>query len=430
MVLEMCPMLKDPDYYRKPMHKLGELQEPFPRALIELQKCSSPKAAAFQELMRNCLVKHRDNNTGPECDRFEQDYNTPEATKPVIPIIEAPANPILLQPSVLKQMIRDMIEDGQWFKFDIASPRVEFGANDRWNIVRDLIETLDSMEHQGVGRTAQLYFRYFDQLATPTHEARNDSSRIDRPPRVFDITSKFHLSVMPSGAFLPLEWADMTRTVEIHVLSGVRVYFVWPPTAHNMKKLEEYFEDGGRFYTNDQIELFEELEGGNTIVQLPGQIVRFPPYCLTVVFTTKTSAAVHFCYRRIEDIGLRLRHVHYLFGQTALMSGNNAVRRDQRLRSELEQLAADMEYLLDCDNHLSRSQNHKRVILSFAKEFAKTSSTFYNYFERWFGARYSAHIKDRDSKLWDEIFARYKLEYCGTCKMIFADLRCEHLRVK
>ncbi|KAH7075578.1 hypothetical protein BKA63DRAFT_553044 [Paraphoma chrysanthemicola] len=375
----MFPMLKDPDYNRKPMRKLGELQEPFPRALIELQKCSSPKAAAFQQLIEHCLVKHRDNNTGPECDRFEQDYNTPEATKPVIPMIETPASPVLLQPSVLKQMIRDMIEDGQWFRFDIASSRVEFGANDRWGIVRDLIENLDNMEHQGVGRTAQLYFRYLDQLARPTHAAQNDSSIIDRPLRPYDETSKNHLSIMPSGAFLPLEWSDMTRTVEIHVLSGVR------------------------------IELFEELQGGNTIVQLPGQIVRFPPYCLTVVFATKTSATAHFCYRRIEDIGLRLRYFHYLFGQTVLMSGNNAARRDQRLRSELAQLASDMLYLLDCDNHSSQSQNHKRVILSFAKEVAEFTTTFHKYYEECFDARSLADIQNTESDLWDVIFARYKL---------------------
>lgn len=334
---------------------------------------------------------------------------------PVMPKLEIPAEPAFLHPHVLRQMLR---EDPP-MAFNIVTRPPISNSGTREEIMSDLIENLDNMDHSGSGHVVFLLSEVVDRFIQPPAAAEND-------PGTIDGSSRGCLSIMPSGAYLPLERSDLTRYVEIHALTGVRIHFVWPPTAHNIAILQSYFRTGGRSSTESQVELCQELRGGNSIIQRPGQIVLIPPYCSTVTFATKMSAAVQFGFRHTEGIPLRLRHADLLPGQTRLNTGDDSARRAKMLTYEIKQLAKDIENLLALSGPAPPAQ--QRLVLSLAKEWRTKSVSFRSLCAMCLPAIYLVQAGDNFRRLWDAAIEFHAFEWCPACDALVTSRGCGHVQ--
>lgn len=147
-------------------------------------------------------------------------------------------------------------------------------------------------------------FEYVDEMfpkPMPENDVEEGQLKDFDPPSL--------MTIMPCGGTRSLECSSLDSYTETHLLSGVRVYIVWPPTKANMELLEEYLDMSAedRYWIHNNV--CRELQGGITFIQRPGDIVDMPPGCPTVVLSTKTSASVMFKYRRVDGLAWRLRYL-------------------------------------------------------------------------------------------------------------------------
>jgi hypothetical protein len=78
------------------------------------------------------------------------------------------------------------------------------------------------------------------------------------------------------------------------LLSGTIVWFVWPPTEHNLDVLQKFYEDLTAEPNETKTHAANELEGGVSFVQSTGEAVRIPPFCLVLCLSLKTSVLVTY----------------------------------------------------------------------------------------------------------------------------------------
>jgi hypothetical protein len=137
---------------------------------------------------------------------------------------------------------------------------------DPQRIVVDLIEHLNCSQRNGMSSSAM--------LDSPLkHEFAELQSSPEFTHGLFDHNTTNAMSIIPCGAILAFECSNMTLCSKIHLLTGVRVYSVWPPTSRDMNlfhlNINDLSEAG---HTNT----CAQLECGITFVQRPGQLVTLP----------------------------------------------------------------------------------------------------------------------------------------------------------
>jgi hypothetical protein len=146
---------------------------------------------------------------------------------------------------------------------------------------------------------------------------------------------------MPCGTDLPLWYLGLEDRIEVHLVTGLLVYFVWPPSEKNLSLICAYLDDAN---LSNYMDVCEQFEGGMTIVQRRHQIVHLPPYCLRVAFATKNSTTVTYRYRTVDNIRLRLLYAPLLSRQ--VLSVENPFYRPATLDGQIERLVKELSSLL------------------------------------------------------------------------------------
>jgi hypothetical protein len=171
-------------------------------------------------------------------------------------------------------------------------------AEDAAHTLSDLISHLDEELYSGTVSIAQLSCPAMEQDIPSLRSGPSD-------PSIFPQLSNAHMSIMPSGRTIPLEFSAIPDCEEIYLLTGTRVYFVWPPSEQNMRTFRSYLKG---CFSECRLEICQQLEHGTAFIQRPGQFVFLPPHCIAVVFATNISAAVVYQYRRISGLPQQIRY--------------------------------------------------------------------------------------------------------------------------
>jgi hypothetical protein len=82
---------------------------------------------------------------------------------------------------------------------------------------------------------------------------------------------------MHCAAPLSLEASTLTSISTIRLITGARVYNLYPPMLHNMTTVQTYLLDLTKNLTSKHENVRKTLQDGMTFAQRAGQTVTIPP---------------------------------------------------------------------------------------------------------------------------------------------------------
>jgi hypothetical protein len=308
-------------------------------SLIELQMCPAPSALELEDLLCRGNMEQLTSNTGPVAQAFKKAHDMPiVGDLPVVPALLSPTDPAYLDPYVLSLLLRQKpppIEDIQVFP-PVPTPQTA------GEIMSDLVEHLKDMEYCDTSSTVSFMPRTVDQFVPPLNP--DD----DVPDSLFH-GDRGLMSIMPCRAMLPLECSMLQSYSEVHLVCGVRVYIIWPPTRANMAKFDSYLRCSDEERAAGRLTVCETLESGITFIQRPGQILYLPSFCPAVVFSTKTSASIMLETRMIEGVAWQFCYVDLLLRQKFILAPHDILGLTAELMVLLLRMHEDLEMVLCMD---------------------------------------------------------------------------------
>ena len=180
--------------------------------------------------------------------RYEKDV-------PSVPTLDRLGGPPPMHPQRLSQIVQQNMprKDSA-----ILGPGLQHPGNADQNLV-DLVHYIQYEDMQPHRTLKSVVFDtpVTQKLAKP---------RLSHEPTASIFPHKLDnaMSIMPRSSTLPLECSPLTHTAEIHLLSGVRVYFVWSPQKNNISSLHKYLD--AIVSEERHTPTLEELENGVTFV--------------------------------------------------------------------------------------------------------------------------------------------------------------------
>ncbi|KAH4003736.1 hypothetical protein HBH64_116200 [Parastagonospora nodorum] len=401
---------------QSPLPQPSELHPPNP-TVAELQTCPSPNTVGLQIIANKaqCLhsnnddvtrafksiLKCRDDKKGTSF-TLSLDGGRYERDVPSVPTLDQQRGPRQVHPQWLSKLLQHNMprKDSAFFY-----PRIQ----DQGDVDQHLVDLVHYVQYEDVQPHRALTSVVFD---TPiTHELAKPRLSHEPTASIFPHKLSNAMSIMPRGSTLPLECSPLTHTTEIHLLSGVRVYFVWPPQKDNIFWLWTYFMD---ISEELHASTLEKLENGITFVQRPGQIVTLPPYCPTLVFATKNSAAIPFGFRHIETLPLRLRYLPLLVQN----KGNNPHDNYQyaaMLGAQVNELYEDLETFLRSEVE-AESHRHLVVMEALAAEWDDVVDWLLYHLGTSIPPQLWQHMFSSIPVLWERAMHFHRMEVCPMCK--------------
>lgn len=95
-------------------------------------------------------------------------------------------------------------------------------------------------------------------------------------------------TVLHGSTLLPLQHSNEGFTYTT-LLSGAVAWIIWPPTEHNLGRLQQSYEAFARMSDGTKLDVADELEGGVCLVQTVGDAIRVPPFCPIMCLSLQTS---------------------------------------------------------------------------------------------------------------------------------------------
>ncbi|KAF1829465.1 hypothetical protein BDW02DRAFT_467710, partial [Decorospora gaudefroyi] len=300
----------------------------------ELQDCPVATARDMAELMNVRNVSILTSKNCAAARKFRHAYNGSSPGMSVVPALERTKTAPYLQPEFLKkslmseQMPSDEIVEMSYY------PGLDSNL-DAGEIARELVEQVNNKHYAKISSTLNFHSEALDRYLKPHRDANIEEN-------TFYASPKGSAFIMPCGVLLPLEASALTSNTSIHLLSGMRIYLVYPPTLHNMVILHTHFQHLGNGSKPYYVDVCRQMEGGIIFIQRPGEVVRLRPYSPTVVFATETSVAVSYRCRYQEGLRLRLKYVQVLVSQVLAVRFVSGQEAATALEYHLLQLYRDV----------------------------------------------------------------------------------------
>jgi hypothetical protein len=377
--------------------------------VAELQMCPAHYSHEMEELVDARKIGTLSYHDDAATQKFKDAYNTLNANSQLAPILKRSKYGAKLPPRSLKKLLkRDRA---------LRSDKIQFypplgGVFATGPAARRVIEHTDDEEYTDIASTlsfrSPLVGRYLK-----TVEAANATG-----PDTLYAPMGSTTSIMPCGTLLPLEASALASTISIRLLTGTRVYVVYPPTKHNMAGLDEYFHilvlgDSSR---SNHTKACRALQSGVTFIQRPGETVTIPPYCPTVVFATKTSAAVSIRWRGKEGLPMRLKYVNVLTRQIMAVQHVREEELATALEYHLVQLYKDLSTVLGASDLCT--PDHE-LPLAIGAAWKDAGPQFLDLVQRHISKPLTVYVSENIPKLWNLVVQNYDLKACPICHMAF-----------
>jgi len=377
----------------------------------ELQSCPAARAAEFADLIIPGRISLLSVENGNAVQSSATVYGASKVTDiPELTLYETGAG--WPHPRSLRKILEkhhSWVDEAQLYppRPPPLSLRFLEGEASRESIARTLVEYLDDPQYAAYATTLTFRSPVIDQCLRLFQGENEASSTLTRSS--IDTTS-----IMSCGALLPLEASALMSTSTIHVLTGVRVYIVYPPTPHNLTTLNKYLIDLAGDIAPNYASVCHELENGIAFVQRAGQAVTIPPCCPTVVFATKTSAAVTVRSRCVEDLPLRLEHLNILMAQIVSLQLICRQTPEESLEYHTTQLYKDITTVL---RSLEPSATDRTLLISLGAVWEREHSRFRGLVESYVEKSLKEHVVRNIPRVWSLAVQNQGLRHCPVCKV-------------
>ncbi|CAN9423350.1 unnamed protein product [Alternaria alternata] len=227
--------------------------------MIELQSCPVVGAEEIAELMVPARMRFLDSSSGTVAREFKKGYGPSKWDCSTIPTLHDTGARRLHPRSLSKilKMDQSWIGDAQFYP-PLIPPLIPplclplLSQADREATVERLLEHLDNPQYTEYATT--LTFRSSAVDRCLRHFVGGNETSSTLPQLSADITS-----IMHCGALLPLEASALTSSSTIHLITGVRVYIVYPPTPHNMATMHKYLLDLTEYPAPKHASLYKDV---------------------------------------------------------------------------------------------------------------------------------------------------------------------------
>ncbi|KAI4701872.1 hypothetical protein J4E89_010563 [Alternaria sp. Ai002NY15] len=377
----------------------------------ELQSCPAARAAEFADLIIPGRISLLSVENGNAVQSSATVYGASKVTDiPELTLYKTGAG--WPHPRSLRKILekhQSWVDEAQLYPPRPPPLSLRFLEEDasREGIARTLVEYLDDQQYAAYATTLSFRSPAIDRCLRHFQVENEASSTLTRSS--IDTTS-----IMSCGALLPLEASALMSTSTIHVITGVRVYIVYPPTPHNLTTLNKYLMDLAGDVAPNYTSACDKLENGIAFVQRAGQAVTIPPCCPTVVFATKTSAAVTVRSRCVEDLPLRLEHLEILMAQIVSIQLICRQTPEESLEYHTTQLYKDMTTVLRA---LGPSAANWTLLLALGAVWEREYSRFRGLVELHIEKALREHIRRNIPRVWSLAVQNLGLRFCPVCKV-------------
>jgi hypothetical protein len=383
--------------------------------VIELQSCPAVRAHEMAELMLPDRIGFLDSSTGTVFHRFNKPHGSPESACLTVPTLHD-TGARRLQPRSLKnilEMDQSWMGDAQFYP-PLLPPLFLplLGDADRERMMRELLEHLDDQHYAACATTFTFRSSVIDRYLKP-FVGSNETD--DTLPQLSANTN----SIMHCGALLPLEASALMSSSTIHLITGVRVYIVYPPSPHNTMTVQKYFIDLANDSTPRHQSVCNDLQEGITFVQRAGQTVTIPPFCPTIVFSTTTSAGVTIRSRCCDDVSMRVRQLGLMVAQVRAVQHVCQETADASLEYHIAQLYKDLSMVLKASE---RNTSTLRLTLALGAAWKEQSIGFQALVEEHILEPLRGQIRNNIPRLWSLAVRKQGLEECPVCNVNLSDL--------
>jgi hypothetical protein len=211
----------------------------------------------------------------------------------------------------------------------------------------------------------------------------------------------------------------MTSSSTIHLITGVRIYIVYPPTPHNMTTMHKYLLDLTKFPAPKHANVCNDLQEGITFVQRAGQTATIPPFCPTMIFSTTTSAGVIVRSRCHNDVSMRLTQVELIVDQIRAVQHVCQETADTSLEYHTVQLYKDVSTVFRASEP---STPARRRSLALGAAWKDNHTRFRALIERYVSQPLKDKILKNVPRLWNFAVQNQDFEECPVCNVDLKDL--------
>ncbi|RYN26908.1 hypothetical protein AA0112_g8121 [Alternaria arborescens] len=383
--------------------------------MIELQSCPVVGAEEIAELMVPARMRFLDSSSGTVVREFKKGYGPSKWNCSTIPTLHDTGARRLHPRSLSKilKMDQSWIGDAQFYPPLIPPLCLPLLSQaDREATVERLLEHLDNPQYTEYATTLTSRSSAVDRCLRHFVGGNETSSTL--PQLSADITS-----IMHCGALLPLEVSALTSSSTIHLITGVRVYIVYPPTPHNMATMHKYLLDLTEDPAPKRASVCNDLQEGITFVQRAGQTATIPPFCPTMIFSTTTSAGVIVRSRCHNEVSMRLTRLELIVAQIRAVQHVCRETADTSLEYHTVQLYKDISTVFRASEP---SSSGWRRTLALGAAWQDNHTRFRALIE----GHVSQPLKDKILKnvprLWNFAVQNQDFEECPVCNVDLKDL--------
>jgi hypothetical protein len=386
--------------------EVGPLEE----VVNEVRQCPAPAAIEVLKILIPQKIEFLSSSPSVASrSRFNVLFPAFHVRLTEVPSIKHFKDPSYLHPHGLKLLLQK--ED---FETDhtIFFPRLPAGADAR-QTSREFIDHLEDMHYLGNGSAWHFKSSGIESHLKLDPPYERDESVLTQP-------EYGDMSILPCGALLPLETPGLMDCHKIYLLSGVRVYIIWPPERENMKPLNDYLIK--KQPTRTHLEVCKQFGNGVALIQRPGQVVCIPAFYPTIIIVTKTSTAITYSRRRVKDIPWRLAFLGLTCAQQVAAFHPDTRRILAGKSFDIVNFAADMEDFFRSargavDNQVSTIQALGKVW----KHFGSGEPSFLSYVLKTTTKAHEQSIVLNVPMLWDIAVKHHGLENCPVCDRSIQD---------
>jgi hypothetical protein len=383
--------------------------------VIELQSCPVISAEEIAELMVPTRMWFLDSSSGTVVHEFKKGYGPSEWDCSTISTLHNTGARRLHPRSLSKilKMDQSWIGDAQFYPPLIPPLCLPLLSQaHREATVGRLLQHLDNSRYTEYATT--LTFRSSAVDRCLRHFVGGNEASNTLPQLSANITS-----IMHCGALLPLEASAMTSSSTIHLITGVRIYIVYPPTPHNMTTMHKYLLDLTKFPAPKHANVCNDLQEGITFVQRAGQTATIPPFCPTMIFSTTTSAGVIVRSRCHNDVSMRLTQVELIVDQIRAVQHVCQETADTSLEYHTVQLYKDVSTVFRASEP---STPARRRSLALGAAWKDNHTRFRALIERYVSQPLKDKILKNVPRLWNFAVQNQDFEECPVCNVDLKDL--------
>jgi hypothetical protein len=216
------------------------------------------------------------------------------------------------------------------------------------------------------------------------------------------------VNVMPARGGYDLDHCEgyMLNTL----LSGTRVWIVYPPTESNLHSLCEKWEALAKSDEYWSIPYWKQMDSGIAIIQHPGQTLHIPPFCPYLVCSLETSISAEYWIITAKKLPLRLQN-------TRLVVAQNSCEPSTVRQSKLIQSADSVYSAL----HMILSEavdkfDHVQTIIKICRVWAEAKDDVLAMCEAIEDPAISVAMGNKFKGTWIQ-FLEQKMKKSGSCRL-------------